>query len=114
MTVLHWPATGLRLLMVVLPWRSVLTVMVDGVAHLSGAATHGCLQLIDLAGVKSSETCDSQHLSSARLLHGWIWAEWRSVLACCSSYCVLCYVETHWGECGCVNVCRRQRAGEPQ
>lgn len=30
--------------------HSVLTVMVDGVSRLSGAATHGCLHLIDLAG----------------------------------------------------------------
>lgn len=30
--------------------HSVLSVIVDGVSHLSGAATHGCLHLIDLAG----------------------------------------------------------------
>ena len=45
--------------MALLMWRSVLTVMVDGVSRLSGAATHGCLQLIDLAGMG---THDTQHV----------------------------------------------------
>ena len=30
--------------------HSVLTVIVDGVNHVTGLRTHGCLHLIDLAG----------------------------------------------------------------
>lgn len=30
--------------------HSVLTVIVDGVSHVTGIRTHGCLHLIDLAG----------------------------------------------------------------
>ena len=30
--------------------HSVLTVIVDGLSHVTGARTHGCLHLIDLAG----------------------------------------------------------------
>ena len=30
--------------------HSVLTVIVDGLSHVTGQRTHGCLHLIDLAG----------------------------------------------------------------
>ena len=30
--------------------HSVLTVIVDGISHVTGQRTHGCLHLIDLAG----------------------------------------------------------------
>ena len=31
--------------------HSVLTVIVDGISHVTGQRTHGCLHLIDLAGL---------------------------------------------------------------
>ncbi len=33
--------------------HSVLTVIVDGISHVTGQRTHGCLHLIDLAGARS-------------------------------------------------------------
>ncbi len=33
--------------------HSVLTVIVDGISHVTGQRTHGCLHLIDLAGAWS-------------------------------------------------------------
>lgn len=32
--------------------HSVLTVIVDGISHVTGQRTHGCLHLIDLAGAR--------------------------------------------------------------
>lgn len=66
---LHWPVTGSCVLMVFVSWRSVLTVMVDGVSRLSGAATHGCLQLIDLAGMGTHDR-HGHAFSMARSLRG--------------------------------------------
>ena len=44
--------------------HQVLTVIVDGVSKISGAATHACLNLIDLAGserLKSSKAEGMRH-----------------------------------------------------
>lgn len=42
--------------------HSVLTVIVDGRSSVTGAATHGCLHLIDLAGAPPQRaTVNSQH-----------------------------------------------------
>ncbi len=37
--------------------HSVLTVIVDGVSHVTGQRSHGCLHLIDLAGARSLFIC---------------------------------------------------------
>ena len=37
--------------------HSVLTVIVDGISHVTGQRTHGCLHLIDLAGQQSPFWC---------------------------------------------------------
>ena len=41
--------------------HSVLTVIVDGISHITGQRTHGCLHLIDLAG----QPCAMQHMQTA-------------------------------------------------
>ena len=41
--------------------HSVLTVIVDGQSSVTGAATHGCLHLIDLAGALSFAVHPAMH-----------------------------------------------------
>ena len=40
--------------------HSVLTVIVDGVSHVTGIRTHGCLHLIDLAGKLCAQLLQTQ------------------------------------------------------
>lgn len=47
--------------------HSVLTIIVDGHSHVTGGRTHGCLHLIDLAGVPCCMiSCLNQHPASER------------------------------------------------
>lgn len=43
--------------------HSVLTVIVDGLSHVTGQRTHGCLHLIDLAGAAITAPAVGQQLA---------------------------------------------------
>ena len=47
--------------------HSVLTVIVDGISHVTGQRTHGCLHLIDLAG----QPCATQHMQTVMQGQPW-------------------------------------------
>lgn len=49
--------------------HSVLTVIVDGISHITGQRTHGCLHLIDLAGANSSHLIAASGLAPTWMSH---------------------------------------------
>jgi hypothetical protein len=59
--------------------HSVLTVIVDGISHVTGQRTHGCLHLIDLAGQQSPFWSMSYATTMLSILEGECRLSWASI-----------------------------------